>query len=296
MTVTVDSAVNSAWKYMKLYPDFVFGTGYDAFADKFNAAWDVGRKNNLSFRKNFGKAFKDGTNAVIDHNAQLLTENNGSFWKATKKSITSIWPELKDGWKTAGNAAKAANKSKLWARLGSIGKVFGKRMPLIGAAITLAVELPNIIRATYNDGLLTGAGETAKTGVRLGISTLCGALAQTLIPVPALGGILGFAVGDMIGRFVVGKSYTDKKAEEKQAAANNTGTNQFSFDPTKIPYGGSSSTNPFAATPQTGASNGMSDEEFMKLQQMYMQYAGRNNFNSAFPNTANPYGNFNRLM
>ena len=296
MTVTVDSAVNSAWKYMKLYPDFVFGTGYDAFANRFNASWDVGKKHNLPFKKRFGRAFNAGKNAVIKHNDRLLAENNGSFWKATKKSITSIWPDLKDGWKTAGETAKAANKSKLWARLGSIGKVFGKRMPLIGAVITLAVELPNIIKTTYNEGLLAGAAETGKTGVRLGISTLCGALAQTLIPVPLLGGVLGFAIGDMIGRFVVGKSYSDKKAEEKQAAANTKGKNQFSFNPTQIPYGGiTNNTNPFATTPQTGSGSGMSDQEFQKLQQMYMQYAGGNNMNYSFPNSATPYSSFNTM-
>ena len=271
---TVDSAVNSTWKYLKMYPEFVLGTGYDAFSNRFKASWQVDKNNNLPFKKRFGRAFKAGTDAAVKHNDRLLAQNEGSFWKATKNSITSIWPDLKTNWTSAGEAAKAAGKSAGWAKFKSIGKVLGKRMPLIGAVMTLAFELPNIIKATANEGVLTGAGETAKTGVRLGISTLCGALTQALIPVPFLGGMVGFVAGDILGRFIVGKSYSEKKAAEQPAGTNNP----FSIDPSTIPYGGSNFAN---------------DEEFQKLQQAYMQAAGQNN---NMNNIKNPYGNFNTLM
>ena len=39
----------------------------------------------------------------------------------------------------------------------------------------------------------------------------------------------------------------------------------------------------------------MSDQEFQKLQQMYMQYAGGNNMNYSFPNSATPYSSFNTM-
>lgn len=275
---TVDSAVNSTWKYLKMYPEFVLGTGYDAFSNSFKASWQVGKNNNLPFKKRFGRAFKAGTDAAVRHNDRLLAQNEGSFWKATKNSITSIWPDLKTNWTSAGEAAKAAGKSAGWAKFKSIGKVLGKRMPLIGAVMTLAFELPNIIKATANEGVLAGAGETAKTGVRLGISTLCGALTQALIPIPFLGGMVGFVAGDLLGRFIVGKSYSEKKEAEKLAQANP----QFSIDTSTIPYGGE---------------NIMNDEEFMKLQQAYLQAAGQgNNMNYMnFNNPSNPFGSFSMM-
>ena len=275
---TVDSAVNSTWKYLKMYPEFVLGTGYDAFSNRFKASWQVGKNNNLPFKKRFGRAFKAGTDAAVRHNDRLLAQNEGSFWKATKNSITSIWPDLKTNWTSAGEAAKAVGKSAGWAKFKSIGKVLGKRMPLIGAVMTLAFELPNIIRTTTNEGVLAGAGETAKTGVRLGISTLCGALTQALIPIPFLGGMVGFVAGDLLGRFIVGKSYSEKKEAEKLAQANP----QFSIDTSTIPYGGE---------------NIMNDEEFMKLQQAYLQAAGQgNNMNYMnFNNPSNPLGSFSMM-
>ena len=275
---TVDSAVNSTWKYLKMYPEFVLGTGYDAFSNRFKASWQVGKNNNLPFKKRFGRAFKAGTDAAVRHNDRLLAQNEGSFWKATKNSITSIWPDLKTNWTSAGEAAKAVGKSAGWAKFKSIGKVLGKRMPLIGAVMTLAFELPNIIRTTTNEGVLAGAGETAKTGVRLGISTLCGALTQALIPIPFLGGMVGFVAGDLLGRFIVGKSYSEKKEAEKLAQANP----QFSIDTSTIPYGGNNMSN---------------DEEFMKLQQAYLQAAGQgNNLNYMnFNNPSNPFGSFNMM-
>ncbi len=280
MTVTVDSALGTAWKYAKMYPEFVFGTGYDAFSNQFKTSWSAGKSQNLKFKNRFGRAFKDGTDAAIRHNDELLQKNNGSFWKATKSSITSIWPDLKTNWTAAGEAAKTAGKSAGWAKFKSVGKVLGKRMPLIGAAMTLAFELPNIIKATANEGVLTGAGETAKTGVRLGISTLLGAITQAIIPIPFLGGMVGFVAGDFLGRFIVGKSYTEKKATEQAAAGGSN--NPFTIDTSTIPYGGGSFAN---------------DEEFQKLQQAYMQASGQNNnMNLTGGNITNPYGNFNTLM
>ena len=136
-------------------------------------------------------------------------------------------------------------------------------MPLIGALLTVAVELPNIFKATKNEGLLTGAGETAKAAARLGLSTVCGAITQALIPVPFLGGMIGFVAGDMLGRFIFGKSYTEKQmAKNEQTNPNSSNIPQFDYTKMNIPYGGNS--------------NIMSDAEFMKLQQMYNQVANPN--------------------
>lgn len=253
--------LNGVLDYAKMYPEFVFGTGYEKFSDKFKETWQATKGQGFS-RKRIGQALKDSFEASKTHNDELIRQS-GSFWKSTKKSLTSIWPDLKDSWKAAGEAASEAGKSVGWAKFKSIGKVLGKRMPLIGALLTVAVELPNIFKATKNEGLLIGAGETAKAAARLGLSTVCGAITQALIPVPFLGGMIGFVAGDMLGRFIFGKSYTEKQmAKNEQTNPNGSNIPQFDYTKMYIPYGGNS--------------NIMSDAEFMKLQQMYNQAANPN--------------------
>ncbi len=255
--------LNTMVDYAKMYPEFVFGTGYEKFSDKFKETWQNTKEQGFT-RQRLKQTFKDAFIASKEHNDALLAQNNGSFWQATKKSITSIWPDLKDSWKAAGEAAEQAGKSVGWAKFKSIGKVLGKRMPLIGAVLTVAVELPNIFNATKNEGLLTGAGETAKAATRLGLSTLCGAITQALIPVPFLGGMVGFIGGDLLGRFIFGKSYTEKQLAQQNTQNTSATQNIPEFDYTKmnIPYGGTNST--------------INDVEFLKLQQMYNQAANPN--------------------
>ena len=255
--------LNTMVDYAKMYPEFVFGTGYEKFSDKFKETWQATKDQGFT-RQRLKQTFKDAFIASKEHNDELLAQNNGSFWQATKKSITSIWPDLKDSWKAAGEAAEQAGKSVGWAKFKSIGKVLGKRMPLIGAVLTVAVELPNIFNATKNEGLLTGAGETAKAGARLGLSTLCGAITQALIPVPFLGGMVGFIGGDLLGRFIFGKSYTEKQLVQQNTQNKYDPQSIPKFDYTKmnIPYGGTNST--------------IDDTEFLKLQQMYNQAANPN--------------------
>ena len=51
-----------------------------------------------------------------------------------------------------------------------------------------------------------------------------------------LGSVVGYAIGDMIGKFVVGKSYSEKQAESAQASNNGqTTANKFQFDPNSVP-------------------------------------------------------------
>ena len=252
--------LNTMLDYAKMYPEFVFGTGYEKFSDKFKETWQTTKEQGFT-KSRIKQTFKDAFIASKEHNDEILRQHNGSFWQATKNSITSIWPDLKDTWKAAGETAKEAGKSVGWAKFKSIGKVLGKRMPLIGAVLTLAVELPNIFNATKNEGLLTGAGETAKTAARLGLSTVCGAITQALIPVPFLGGMIGFVGGDFLGRFIFGKSYTEKQLAQQNTQNKSATQNIPEFDYTKmnIPYGGTNST--------------LNDTEFLKLQQIYNQAA-----------------------
>ncbi len=266
--------LNTVLGYAKMYPEFVFGTGYDKFSEELKKTWEATKSQGIT-RKRIGQTLKDSFIACKNENDRLYA--NKSFWQVTKENLTSIWPDMKNSWNAAGNAAKEAGKSVGWAKFKSIGNVLGKRMPLIGAVLTLAMELPNIFRASKNEGLLSGAGETAKTAARLGISTVCGAITQALIPIPFIGGAFGFWVGDCLGRIVFGKTYTEKQE------ANNTKADKdpqnatpkdkeeippFDYTKANIPYGGNTAVN---------------DAEFLKLQQMYNMAANSNGINSTNP-------------
>lgn len=271
----VNGFMSDAWRVTKAMPGFILGTEAELMGETLRKSYK--EKGFTGFRQQIGDAFVKG----MENHENAVKANNG-FFRKMWADITSIFPEIKENWQHIGKVADRAKKtgwSKFWPQLRSVGKAFGKRMPLIGAVLTLAFELPNIAKATWNEGLLTGAGETAKTGVRLGLGAVGGAIGAAVIPIPLLGSVVGYAVGDMIGKFVVGKSYSEKQAN---SGANNSEktVNNFQFDPNSIP----------------GCGNLMSDEEFQKLQQSYMQMAnpGANNF--MMPQMGQiPQGGFNTV-
>ena len=122
-------------------------------------------------------------------------------------------------------------------------------MPLLGGILAIAVELPNILSATKDKGIIGGVTETAKTTARVTSGMVGGAIGAALlspIPVvgPILGSIVGYMAGDGLASLVTGKSHTEKKmlAEEAQQPANG-----------QQPHFDTGSTNPFAQptlTPQ----------------------------------------------
>lgn len=276
---TVDGAVSTFWRYLKAYPETVMGTGNEAFANKFRESF----KSDGFKWKNLGGVFKDSFEATLEHNEKQITKNGG-FWKNLKNNFTSLFTDIPKKWKQAGAIAdtkKLSGLGKFGLKLKGVGKVLGKRMPLLAAASVILFELPNLFRTTANEGLLAGAGEAGKTAVRLGIVTIGGAIGTALTPFcPFLGGIVGYAIGDMIGRFVVGKSYTEKKEEEKTASNPANANSQFQFDTSMLPNGGKLPT----------------DEELEKMRQAYLQASNPNgsmNFMNQMPQM--PQTNFSTL-
>ena len=92
-------------------------------------------------------------------------------------------------------------------------------MPLVGNLLLIGFELPNIIKATKEEGLGQGIAEVAKAGARLTGASI-GAAVGSLAFGP-IGGFIGWGVGEWLTSKVVGKSYSEKiaEAEEKQAEA-----------------------------------------------------------------------------
>ena len=90
-----------------------------------------------------------------------------------------------------------------------------KRMPLIGGLIMVATQIPNLFRAFTDKegGVATGLLETGKAVAKVGIDTAGFMIGQALIPIPFVGGMIGCMASSWLGEKILGKSFSDKKAE-----------------------------------------------------------------------------------
>jgi len=170
---------------------------------------------------------KEGGRGIEESVAESKAANGG-FFKSAWKSIKEIPSVVKTStkWQALRSmaAAKAAGKTGLEAQLAGLKggtkgffKGIGKKMPVIGNLLLVAFELPNIWTATKEQGIGQGIAETAKAGARLTAASIASAVGTTLGG--PIGGIAGFIVGDWLASKVVGKSYTEKKAEQEEKMA-----------------------------------------------------------------------------
>ena len=247
---------NRVWNYakrgLKMAPDFALGTGGEAFEKSLREAvrgvkGPDGKYVGGTGYKNFWQKLKDAFKASEAHNNNLI-QQEGGFFKAMKKNLMEIPSGVKNGWIDGAKAAKDAGKSGLWGSIKGAGKFLGTKMPLIGSLLFLAFETPNIVKATLDGGIVDGGAEFVKAGSRAVGSMVGFCIGQALCPIPLVGGLVGGMVGEWLTSKVVGKSYSEKKAEAATKAQ--------SFD--------TGSTNPFA---QGGADRYMMQQLQMAMMQ-----------------------------
>jgi len=231
-------SINAIGRYaqrgLRLYPEFVFGTGHEVFAKTLQDSFR-GVKNPVTKKyaggqgfKGFWDQLKGATKKLEEHN-KTLRERNGGFFKNMGKQIKTTPAKMSQGWRVCGKLADKAGKTgigKFWAQSKGALKGLGKRMPLIGSLLMVAFELPNIFRATKEEGIVAGASEVVKAGARLGAGFAGAAIGQALIPIPVVGGLIGFIAGDWLASKVVGKSYSEKKAEKEATVQEQVATMQ----------------------------------------------------------------------
>ncbi len=155
-------------------------------------------KGNGRFTK-FGKQIAD---SFIK--AEKKTAGN-SFFKDMKKLITDYPADLKNAWKGASGLKEKAK---------AIWDVSKSRGPLLGYGLLVGFEVPNILKATTEDGVVTGAVETTKSTARLAGASLGAAIGTALVP--GIGSILGWIGGEYLTSKIVGKSYTDKQLAQEE--------------------------------------------------------------------------------
>lgn len=219
--------LNKAWYYakrgIKMAPDFALGTGGEAFEKSLREAvrgvkGADGKYTGGTGYKNFWTKLKNAFKASETHNQNLI-QSEGGFFKAMKKNLMEIPSSLKNGWKLGGETAKAAGKSSFWGSIKGVSKSLYSKMPLIGSILFVAMETPNIVKATLDGGIVDGAAEFVKAGTRATASMAGFCIGQALCPIPIVGGIIGGMVADWAASKIVGKSYSEKKTEEQEKLA-----------------------------------------------------------------------------
>lgn len=170
-------------------------------------------------------------------------QKSGSFWTRATGNLGLI----KSMPLNAAKAAKAAGKGffgQATAGVKGLFKGLGKNMPFLAAASTLLFELPNIWTATKEQGIGQGVKEVGKAGARLAGGAAGAAIGSAICP--GIGTMVGWFVGDWLTGKVVGKSYSEKKAEAEEALAQAQA--QAMQPQPQIPFQGNPYNNPYAMT------------------------------------------------
>lgn len=221
--VGISSILNNGWYYVKragkLYPDFVLGTGNEAFSEALKST--VNNRGSQGYFSAVWDGIKKGTVEAEKHNANIV-KKHGGFWKSTWNALKTTPKKISQGWAAGGRIADRAGKtglSKFWSQFKGSMSGLGKRMPLIGTLLIAVTEIPNIYSAFKDKGLIGGVTETAKSGLRLGAGMTGAAIGQALIPIQIVGSLVGYIAGDWLMSKVTGKSHSEKKAEAEQAQA-----------------------------------------------------------------------------
>ena len=195
-------ALNYGKRIAKVAPEFLLGDSSEvigkAMKKQTGSIWQKG---------------KAGFKALEDYN----NAQTSGFFTRVVKNLKNTPKDLINGYKTAATTAKAAGKSGLLAGIKGTGKAFVKKMPFIGAVITLGMEIPNIYRAFKDGGFKAGMKEIGGAGVELGCMAAGSAIGTAICP--GIGTAIGAVVGGIVGMFARGKTHTEKKAEQEAAQA-----------------------------------------------------------------------------
>lgn len=196
-------ALNYAKRAIKLAPETLLGTGSEAIGQGMRAA---GKGSSIWTKiKAGGKALeKDVAKKAIQ----------GGFFSRTFKSLVSLPKAIMNSGKAGVRLAKMAGKSTTMGALKGGLKAIGKRMPMIGAVLTLAFEAPSIFKAFKNDGFVAGIKETGGAGIELGAMAAGAAIGSAICP--GIGTLIGGVVGQIAGSMIRGKTYSEKENEVKQ--------------------------------------------------------------------------------
>lgn len=201
--------VSTITRVAKLAPEFLLGTGSETVgkgiraAGKGSSIWTKVKAGGIALEKDIAKK-----------------SVQGGFFKRTLKSLLTTPKAVITSSRAGIRAAKTAGKSATAGAVKGGFKAIAKRMPMIGAVLTLAFEAPNIIKSFKEGGIGAGVKEIGGAGVELGVMAAGAAIGSAICP--GVGTIIGSIVGGIAGAFIRGKTYSEKKAEEEAATQEQT--------------------------------------------------------------------------
>ena len=232
------SAIFSGIKrVVKVLPDLVLGNGAEVAGQAI--------KTTIKNKGSIFQAAKEGVKAT----EKLSVAANGAkigFFTRVTSNIGRISSLTKAGIRAGG--AKAGFFGKIIGGTKGFFKGLGKNMPLIGALMTIAFEIPNVVKASKEQGIGQGIKEVAKAGARLAGGGIGAAIGSAICP--GIGTCIGWMVGEWLTSKVVGKTYSEKVAQaeyEAQLAAEQAAATQQQVQvQPQIPFQG----NPYQQQPQ----------------------------------------------
>lgn len=174
-----------------------------------------------------GSAMK-ATNGSVFKKAQagwqaLEKAGSGSFFSKLFKNLINLPKSFTDSAKAGARLAGTKGTNKFLGGLKGVLSKFGKKMPFIMSAAWILMEIPNVWTATKEQGISQGVKEVLKFGARMTTAGLGSAIGAAT-PIPG-GSLIGWMVGEWVASRIVGKSYTEQKAEKEEMIKELTGQN-----------------------------------------------------------------------
>lgn len=196
----ITSGIQTVWRYgkraLEVAPELAFGSASEATGAAMKAT-----------KGSIFKKAEAGWHALEKAGSGNFFQG---FWNNCKKFI----PEAIDAFKS-GTGIKG--------KFGELFKNLGSKMPFIMSAMWMVMEAPNVYTAVKEKGIFQGVKEVLKFGARMTTAGLGSAIGAAL-PIP-LGSLIGWMAGEWIASRIVGKSYTEQKAEKEEFIKELTGQN-----------------------------------------------------------------------
>ena len=199
-------ALNYGVRAAKCAPEFIFGESASVIGKAYKAA---PKGSIFSKAKVAGKAFES-------HVGKLAASKGGFFTRVFKTTVglpKSLATSAKAGMRLAG----MKGTSKFVGALKGFGKGIVKKMPYIGAILTLAFEAPNIYEGYKKEGIKGALKQTAGAGVELGCMATGAAIGSCICP--GIGSAVGGIIGGIVGWGVRAFTFPEPSEEGEQTEA-----------------------------------------------------------------------------
>ncbi len=255
-------ALNYGVRAAKCAPEFIFGESASVIGKAYKAA---PKGSIFSKAKVAGKAFES-------HVGKLAASKGGFFTRLFKTTVglpKSLATSAKAGMRLAG----MKGTSKFLGALKGLGKGFGKKMPYIGALLTLAFEAPNIYAGYKKEGIKGALKQTAGAGVELGCMAAGAAIGSCICP--GIGSAIGGIIGGIVGWGARALTFPEPSEEEEQteaegsadadatdasdATSDQTTSGQMTSGSTSTSGSNGSTDTPTSGSTSTSGSNGSTD-------------------------------------